>query len=391
MAKRDDVDEAPVDHRPVWVPQPPMTYHIVLNRPTDLVAITEGARAGHNPRHSMAMLAERLDATVHDGSDLLPDLADRFLAMVTRTRPPWWAIARRLRREAKPGDVVFCTGEDVGVPVAALCGGLPGIGLAMMAHYVDRPKGRLALRLFGLKRKVRLFLAVSKPQTRFLSQFVGAAEERVRFIADQTDTDFFRPGRGSVEKARPIIASVGLEQRDYATLAAATAELDVDVRISGFSADTRVLARAFPAAMPANMSRQFYAWPALIQLYRDADIMVVSVHPSRHAAGIQALMEALSCGRPVVVTASEGLEGYLDRSDAMRPVPPGDPDAMRAAIEELLANPHDRARMADRAGALARERHRLERYVDDIAACLTGLRKTDSCTREPIVQRNEPR
>ena len=353
-----------------------MTYHIVLNRPTDLVGIAQGARTGENPRHSMAELAESLGARVHDGSGLEPDAVDRIAARATRTRPLWWAIARRLRRDIAPGDVVFCTGEDVGIPVAALCGGRGGARVAVMMHYVDRPKGRLALRLFRLAQRAALFTAVAHPQARFLEGFVAhhaGGRARAQFVTDQTDTAFFRPGPASPDKVRPIIASVGLEQRDYATLAAATEALDVDVKISGFSADTKVLARAFPATRPANMSQRFYAWPELLQLYRDADIMVVSLFPSDHAAGVQALMEALACGRPVVVTATAGLEGYVDQPDAMRTVPPGDPAAMRAAITDLLAKPDERRRMGERAAALARERYPLERYVEDLAAALRRL------------------
>ncbi|MEM5838768.1 hypothetical protein AAHH59_10735, partial [Pediococcus acidilactici] len=56
-------------------------------------------------------------------------------------------------------------------------------------------------------------------------------------LPDQTDTIFFRPSPASLDKPRPVIASVGLEKRDYRTLAAATSDLDVDVKISGFSRD----------------------------------------------------------------------------------------------------------------------------------------------------------
>ncbi|MHC2018723.1 glycosyltransferase family 4 protein [Methylobacterium sp. CM6247] len=305
----------------------------------------------------------------------MPDFLDGLLGLVTRTTPLWWALARRLRREAKPGDVVFCTGEDVGVPVAALCGAMHDVRIAMMVHYVDRPKGRLAFWLFGLKKKVWLFFAVSKPQARFLTQFVDNCNGRVRFIRDQTDTNFFYPGPISLGKLRPIIASVGLEQRDYSTLAAATAELDVDVRISGFSADTRLLSRAFPRIIPTNMDRRFYPWPELVQLYRDADVIVVSLFQNNYAAGIQAFMEALACGRPIVVTRSQGLEGYLEETDAMRVVPPSDPVAMRDAIVDLLAKPKESTEMGERAAELARERHRLERYVDNIVGALRDMRE----------------
>jgi glycosyltransferase involved in cell wall biosynthesis len=350
-----------------------MTFHIVFNRPVDLATASQNAAAGLCPRHSMVELAEALDAEVHDGAGVEPSRLDRFAGSLTRSSPLWWAIARALRRRVRPGDVIYCTGEDIGMPVALLCGTLPGVKVAMMAHFVDRPKGKLALALFGARRRVALFCAVSLPQVRFLRQFLKLPDSRVMFVWDQTDTEFFKPGPQTPGKARPVIASVGLEQRDYGTLAEATADLDLDVRISGFSKDTKVIDRAFPNAMPANMSRRFYPWPELQQLYRDADIMVVSVFPNRYAAGVQAFMEALSSGRPVVVTATEGLEGYVDRPDAMRLVPPGDARAMREAITELLSRPDEAERLARTAADLARERHRCEQYVETIATALRRL------------------
>lgn len=349
-----------------------MVYHIVFNRPVDLAGARAGAAAGEVPRHSMALLADRLGARVHDGSDLQPDARDRLLAKLTRMRPLWWALARRLRREAAPGDVIYCTGEDIGLPVAALCG--RRCRVAMMAHFVDRLKGKVALRAFGARSNTALFLAVARPQVEFLRRFLRLGEERVSFVWDQTDTAFFSPGPQQPGRKRPLVMSLGLEQRDYTTLAQATADLDIDVSISGFSADTRVLDRAFPQTMPANMTRRFYPWPDLRQLYRDADIVVVSLFPNRYAAGVQALMEGLASGRPVIVSATEGLAGYLD-APGVQTVPPGDAGALRAAIEVLLAAPPTPAALAA-AAQVAQERHRVEAYVETIATNLERLARS---------------
>lgn len=351
-----------------------MAYHIVLNRPVDLGAVSQSARAGLNPRHSMAELQRELDATVHDGSNVTPDWLDKAIGKLTRMSPLWWAIARKLRREIRPGDAIFCTGEDIGLPVAALCGGAPDVHVTVMTHYVDRKKKRLALRLLGSRKRVAVFFAVSKPQASFLSEYLHLGENRVRFIWDQTDTHFFTPGSFSADKARPVVMSVGLEKRDYSTLAAATADLDIDVRISGYSADTRVLSQAFPETLPHNMTRRFYSWPDLLQLYRDADVVVVSLFPNTYAAGVQGLMEALSCGRPVIVTTTDGLAGYIADGGPMRLIAPGDPAAMRNAIEEMLMKPAD-ALLSSQAADLARTRHSCEQYVSTIASTLRSLAK----------------
>ena len=347
-------------------------FHIVFGRETDLAAAARGAACGANPRHSMALLAERLSARVHDGRGLVPTRRERALARLTGMSPIWWAIARDVRRQLTPGDVVFCTGEDVGTPVAGLCGGYQGCRVVIMTHRMDTAKKRAAFRLMRLGRRVSTFLAVSTTQVEATAQLLGRHRDRVRFCWDQTDTEFFSPGPGA-EGPRPVIVSVGLERRDYGLLAQATADLGVDVRISGFSADTRVLAQAFPAEMPANFSRTFYSWPDLRQLYRDAAVVVVSLFPNSYAAGVQALMEGLASGRPVVVTTTEGLQHYLDQTDAMTVVPPGDTEAMRAAILGILNDPVAAAARGNAARALACQRHTVERYIDTIEAELRRL------------------
>lgn len=323
------------------------------------------------PRHAMAVLADRLGATVHepDGDSAASGRPlDRLRAVIA---PPMalWALARRVVGQAGPGDTVFCSSEAGGLQVAAVCGARARQPrLCLFVHNVDRPRARMALKWWRMADKVDVFLACSGTQVEFLRSYLNLPADRVRHVWDHTDTRFFTPGSASPGKRRPVVVSVGLEQRDYKTLAAATHDLDLDVRISGFSKDAGALARTFPETLPANMSRRFYTWPDLVQLYRDADVVVVSCHENKYAAGVQSLMEALACRRPVVATATEGLSAYLD--DSVVCVPPGDAPAMRAAIAAALADPAASQARAVRGHELALRRYDLDRYVDDVIAAM---------------------
>jgi len=327
----------------------------------------------------MAALAEKLGATVHDGAGLRLGPADRLLGQVTRMNPLWWAIARGVRRMMQPGDVIFCTGEDVGVPTAVLCGRQGAV--TMTVHAADSPKKRLAFRLLGVPSRTAKFFAVAESQVAALRDLHGIDREKTEFIWDQTDTRFFSPAETPPNR-RPLVMSIGLERRDYASLATATADLDLDVRISGFSADTRLIEQAFPPQLPANMDRAFYSWPDLQQLYRSADIVVVSLFPNRYAAGVQGLMEGMSTGKPVIVTATEGLRPYLD-PEAMRIVPTQEPAALRNAIVELLGDAEGRRRLGRRARELALARHTLEGYLDHLSGALRALERPQGRTGAP--------
>lgn len=81
------------------------------------------------------------------------------------------------------------------------------------------------------------------------------------------------------------------------------------------------------------------------------------------------LMVAIAARTPAVVSSIRGLEGYLDYAAAS--VPPGDPLALRHAINELLANPAQAAEAAARAARLPNITW--SRYFAEIKSELLGL------------------
>ncbi len=344
-----------------------LKYHLVLGRPIDLESIDRDAQAGKRPRHVMWGLSKRLGAAIHipEGNPVLP--LDKIRAKIAGP-PEHWALARTLSSQLTSEDLIFCTGEDGGIPIPRLCGAKrerPKI--VVFFHNIDRPRTRVALKLFGLADRIDLFVTNARPQYNFLRRYLRLPEDRIWMLPDQTDTRFFTPGSASPNKARPIIASVGLEKRDYQTLAEATSDLDVDVKIAGFSKDAIALARAFPKVMPDNMSNLFYEGPELVQLYRDADLVVVSVVDNKYCAGITSLLEAMACRRPVVVTRTQGLSEYLAPPGIATVVNPGDSAGMRQAILTLLNNPQEAEAQAQRGYELVLKQHNSEQYIEALA------------------------
>jgi glycosyltransferase involved in cell wall biosynthesis len=354
-----------------------MSFHIVMGKDADLPTVAREAAAGRAPSYVVSDLAAALGATIHSPlavHDQSPSFTDKIRSKLIG-RPDHWMLARHLVKTMHPGDVVWCTGEDVGIPMATL-GRQRGIKTVLAIHNLDRPRGKLGMRLFNVTRSVDGWIVNAGAHRTFL-RAMGVAEERIHTVLDRVDLKFFSPGPTASEKPRPVIASVGLEQRDYVTLAAATEALPVDVKISGFSRDAAALAKAFPTTMPANMSRKFYEWPELVDLYRSADVVVCSVFDNAYAAGVTTILEAASVGRPLVVTATRGLNDYLSAERAML-VPPSNPRAMRSAIEGLLA---DRA-WADQLAQAARQHverhHSNEQWVNGIAAVMRRLSESAS-------------
>lgn len=347
-----------------------LNYHLALGRPLDLKGIARDAEIHKCPRHVMWGLSQQLGATIHqpEANPVLP--LDKIRAKIA-SRPEHWALARALSSQLGSNDLIFCTGEDVGIPIATLCGSKRNRPkIAVFFHNIDRPRGRVALKLFGVADRIDLFVTNARPQFNFLRRYLRLPENRIYMLPEQTDTAFFTPGLPSPNKLRPTIASVGLEKRDYRTLADATKDLDIDVKISGFSKDVSTLARAFPETMPDNMSRRFYKWPELLELYRDADLVVVSLTDNKFCAGLTAMLEAMACRRPVVVTQTQGLMEYLAPPGIATVVNSSDPAALRQAIISLLNNPQKAQEQAQRGYELVLKQNNSEQYIDTLAARL---------------------
>ncbi len=350
-----------------------LKYHLALGRSIDLEGIARDAQAHKCPRHVMWELSQRLGAMIHrpGAYPILP--LDRMRAKIIG-RPAHWALARALSSQLKSDDLIFCTGEDVGIPIATLCSEereRPKI--VVFIHTINRPRACLALKLFCVSDRIHLFVTSARPQADFLRRYLRRPETRIYMLPEQTDTTFFTPGPALPDKSRPMIVSVGLEKRDYRTLAEVTWDLNVDVKISAFSQDVPLLARAFPKTMPDNMSCRFYEWPELVQLYRDADLIVVNLLESKDSAGITTLLEAMSCRRPVVITRTQGLMEYLATPGTVTSIKPGDSAGLRQAIITLLNNPQVASAQAQRGYELVLKHYNSERYIEALATQIALL------------------
>jgi glycosyltransferase involved in cell wall biosynthesis len=357
-----------------------MKYHVVLSRHFDLEQFEQDAQADRCPRHTLRTLSQQLGATVHDPSEYLASVttSDRILSKLTGgSQPEHWAMARALSQKLTREDIVFSVGEDSGYPIAILCG-TPKNGpkISVMVHNADRLRARLTLKLFNLANRIDLFITNTAFKADYLRQYLSLPAPQVFLVDEQTDTRFFTPGPQSPNKTRPIIGSGGLEQRDYRTLAKATQDLDVDVKVSAVSPNAKVYQDTFPEEMPANMSCDYYDWQNLRQLYRDADVVVVSLKDHSYQAGFTTLFEALACRRPVVMTRTPGLAEKFADAGMITGVQPEDTEGMKQAICHLLEHPDLAEQQAQRGYELVQEHYNSEQYVNSLAEQLISLAET---------------
>jgi glycosyltransferase involved in cell wall biosynthesis len=93
----------------------------------------------------------------------------------------------------------------------------------------------------------------------------------------------------------------------------------------------------------------------LVRAYQQAAVVVLPSLTEAESFGMT-LVEAMSCGRPVVGSDVGGIPYVVrDGVDGLL-VPPGDADALAAALDRLLASPSERMRLGDAGRQAAVER-----------------------------------
>ena len=80
----------------------------------------------------------------------------------------------------------------------------------------------------------------------------------------------------------------------------------------------------------------------LLELYQTSDLMVL---PLFEATANVALLEALSCGLPIVTSEIEGITDYVSRNEAAL-VPARDPEGMAQHVLKLLEDREQREKLA---------------------------------------------
>lgn len=350
-----------------------LKYHIAISRPCDLEDIARNAQAKKCPMHIMWEISQLLGASVDqpEGGLVLP--LDRMRAKIAGSHEQW-ALARRLSSQLQEDDVIYCTGEDVGFPIAALCGNKkqrPKI--VVFIHNINRLRSRVALKLFHLADRIDLFVTSTPNQADFLRRYLFLPENRIYLLqGPPIDISFFTPGPASQDKLRPVIGGGGLEKRDYKTLADATRYLDVDVKICAFSPNAVALKQAFPKVMPSNMSFRFYNWCELVQLYRDSDLVVITLFQNNYQAGLTTMLEAMACRRPIVITRSPGIIQDLANLGIVTAVNPNDPVGLKQAIESLLNDPKKALAQAQEGYELVIKHYNHNKYIEALVTQLTS-------------------
>jgi glycosyltransferase involved in cell wall biosynthesis len=329
------------------------------------------AAAGERPRKDYVELARLLGADVVDDS-YLARKSTRLARLVGRVggRPAAQVVEAFLR--GGEYDHVFAWPERIGLPLA-LIHKLARVDrdVVVVAAWPSRGGKAFMLKTLRVHTHLRAIMSGSSAQLEIAAARLRVPRQKLHLLPQPVDELFWRP----YPQARTnLICSVGATGRDYETLFRAVRELDLELRIAVGRGDLRdhAMERRLRANLPANARIEHLSPAGLRDLYASARFVVMPLEDVESDAGATALTEAMAMGKAVIVTRTHGQIDVIEDGEQGIYVRPGDPRALRQAIEYLVTHPEEADRMGRAGRALVEKRHTLTEYVECLEAIVRG-------------------
>ncbi len=367
-------------HVPEPGPREPVRA-FVLYRDSPLRREALRAPAGDPSRYSLY----GLDELAHSGFELRHDLAPEF-EPGARTRAAASVLDRAVRLgggysgdfarvlaslgELNRSDVVYSTVDTVGIPLALL-GRLGRVKAPVVYAAIGLPerleqlRGPAAPRVFaGAFRRLHTIVAYGWGEVEELRDWVGSDGPRVEFVAFGVDTEHFRPD--AAVQAEDDVVSIGADpRRDFELLT----ELARRLPERSFRVVASVDNAPAPDTLPANIRLEVdVPFARIKEILVRARVVALPVRDNTYSGATTTLLQALACGKPVVVTRTAAIaRGYhLDDGVNCRLVPPGDLAALQHAVAGVLDDRALAAGLGQRARETVERNLTWTRYANEI-------------------------
>lgn len=190
-----------------------------------------------------------------------------------------------------------------------------------------------------------------------------------RIVVNQfgVDTEYWCPDH---EPEGDYVLSVGNDmRRDYELLREVAKKIGWKVVV--------VSARVLDGGWPDNVSLIPGTWLSeapidemIREYYRGAQCVVLPLIDSVQPSGQSVCLQAMACGKPVILTRTRGLwsESMMRDGENVIFVPPGDVEALARAIERLMGDPGECRRIGERARETACTEGNIEGFAGRLEA-----------------------
>lgn len=330
-------------------------------------AMAAKIKAGREPRLDMFELRDTLGCDLIDFRDL--DKAPAHIRAVRKAAGNSAAMAMLAIHNAPKASAYFTTGEDIGIPLALLMRArFMKVPHVMIAHTLAAPKKRPFFTWLKAHQRIDRILVYSSNEQRIMRDELGIPANQLQLMRYHADEQFFHP-MDEVQLEPDLLCSAGQLLRDYDCLIRATKDLPVRVNIAAGS--PWIANELSPTSkLPPNVDWRRYDRFDLRALYAKSALAVVPIVENEYQTGISTILEMMAMGKCVIATRTRGQGDTIVDGETGVYVPPGDDQALRAAIEKLLANPAEAKRIGDNARAFIEKEAGLDIFTRVIVAAI---------------------
>ncbi len=310
-----------------------------------------------------------------------PTMAHRVLNLMFR----WQLLPSRvygglllnvaaMRRDLNECDVLVGTAPGIAFSLALLRvlglikPPIVGIQLGLLEHAHALPR-RIANGILLRTMDSVLFGAAERAQ---MQETYRLATEQPHVVQFGVDGRFWHPGR---ESSEDYVLSVGNDgRRDYELLVRAAARvprrfiLVTQTRLTG--------------PMPDNVEVRRGSWheetlsdAELRELYRNALCVVIPLKESMQPSGQSVCLQAMACGRPVILTRTAGLwsKSMIRDDQNVLMVAPGDETALVEAINALSDDRKRRERLGHEGRITVERKADIEFFAEQLEGVMMNL------------------
>ncbi len=290
----------------------------------------------------------------------------------------YWRLGRRAFAKMQSYDVVLTWEANTALPLALLRSATgrktpPLIILNFVLKgkpvYDSLPIVRFAMR------SVDQITCLSTREIQYYSDILGYPLENCQKLQGPFRDYFPKNGQSrgigqSPGNAPTYIFSAGRSNRDYRTLVSAVEDLPIRLIINARDFNVKDI------RPPANVTiNPFLSFDRYLELLEGACFVVAPLLSARHASGETFIIQAMTARKAVIASETYSTAEIIENGINGVLVRPGDPPALRSAIQALLQD----SGAAQYLGTMAR-RHYLERWsfpivsreIDQLLKQVTG-------------------
>jgi glycosyltransferase involved in cell wall biosynthesis len=262
-------------------------------------------------------------------------------------------------------DAMLTSGEDIGLPLAALLKrSTSRCSHTMIAHTLFPAKKRAFFRYLRVQDRIDRILAYSTSEQEHMITRLGVDPSSVQRIYFHADTRFFKSDDRALEPG--LLCAAGQLLRDYDCLVDAVRDLPVKVEIAAGSPWIEQPLKP-QKGLPENVSWSKKNRYELRDLYARSALAVVPILQNDYQTGIATILEMMSMGKCVIATKTRGQTDTIVDGQTGVYVPPSDPAALRSTIQRLLAAPEEAQRIGQAARRFIEEQASFDLFVKRVS------------------------